>query len=134
MNIEILDENDNCPQLHIDSSLLLINRDTNSRIQLFHLYATDQDEHSNGKITFELSPSTSPSFVELFPNGTLRIRTDSESIQDNIITILHIQIRDHGQPTPCLIVETLRLFFGTNRTDWGLVKKNHQHYDSALVG
>ena len=124
-SIEILDENDNCPQLHIETSFLLINRDVTSNDFLLHLIASDNDQGSNGQITFELSSSTSPSFVRLHPNGTLFLQTNSSSIEKDSSVVLHVQIRDHGQPTPCLIVETLRLFIGSNRTDWLMVLNNN---------
>ena len=116
--IEIIDENDNCPQLHIETSFILINRDISSNDFLIHLIGSDDDQGSNGHISFELSSSTSPPFINLYPNGTLFIQTNSSLIHDDLLIVLHIQIRDHGQPTPCLIVETLRLFIGSNRTDW----------------
>ena len=129
--IDILDENDHCPQLHIETSFLLINRDITSTDFLLHLIASDNDQGPNGEISFELSSSTSPSFVRLHSNGTLFIQTNSTLIRDDSLIILHIQIRDHGQPTPCLIVETLRLFIGSNRTDWMLVLKNND--EASLV-
>lgn len=131
LDIDVLDENDNCPQLHLDSSLIVINRDRQKPQTSIHLQATDQDENFNGKITFELS--SSPSFVNLFSNGTLVVDTESSAIQENTIVILHIQIRDHGEPTPCLIIESLRLFIGTNQTDWNIVMKNYQHLHSSTV-
>jgi hypothetical protein len=130
-SIEILDENDNCPQLHIETSFLLINRDITSNDFLIHLIASDNDQGLNSQITFELSSSTSPSFVNLYSNGTLFLQTNSNLIDDNSLIVLHIQIRDHGQPTPCLIVETLRLFIGSNRTDWFTVLKNND--ETSLV-
>lgn len=137
LSIEILDENDHCPQLHLDSTFFMINRDLSPHEHLIHLLATDHDQDRNGKITFELSPSTSPSFITLFPNGTLFIQTDSDLIEENTVMVLYVQIRDHGEPTPCRIVETLRFFFGSNQTDWKTVMKNNQpeHYrpETALV-
>ena len=133
LSIEVLDENDHCPQLHLDSSFLMLNRDLLPSSYLTHLLATDLDQALNGQITFELSPSTAPSFIHLYDNGTLLVRTDSDLIEENSLIVLHVQIRDHGQPTPCLIVETLRLFFGSNRTDWRTVVKNNHHYDTAMV-
>jgi hypothetical protein len=130
-SIEILDENDNCPQLHIETSFLLINRDITSNDFLIHLIASDNDQGLNGQITFELSTSTSPSYVNLYPNGTLFLQTNSSLIHDDSLIVLHVQIRDHGQPTPCLIVETLRLFIGSNRTDWLTVIKNND--EASLV-
>jgi hypothetical protein len=132
-SIEILDENDHCPQLHIDSSFLIINRDITPNYFQTHLIASDNDKDLNGKITFELSPSTSPGFINLYPNGTLIVQTDSNLIIEDSIIVLHVQIRDHGQPTPCLIVETLRVFIGSNRTDWITVLKNNNNYDTSLV-
>ena len=133
ISIEILDENDHCPQLHIESSFLMINRDITLKTFLIHLIASDKDKDLNGNLTFELSPSTSPLFVNLYSNGTLIIQTDSDLITDDSLIILHVQIRDHGQPTPCLIVETLRLFFGTNKTDWVTVVKNNNYVDTSSV-
>lgn len=124
-DIEILDENDNCPQLHIESTFILINRDITSTDFVLHLIASDNDADLNGQITFELSSLTSPSYVFLHPNGTLIIQTNSSFISNDLLLLLHIQIRDHGQPTPCLIVETLRLLLGSNRTDWAMVLKNN---------
>ena len=133
-SINILDENDHCPQLHIESLFLMINRDTISNYFLTHLIASDNDKDLNGKITFELSPSTSPDFIHLYSNGTLIIQTDSNLILDDSILLLHVQIRDHGQPTPCLIVETLRVFIGSNRTDWiTVLKNNNNNHDTSLV-
>ena len=131
--IEILDENDHCPQLHLESSFLMINRDSTEQSVHIHLIASDHDKDLNGNITFQLSPSTSPSFIHLFSNGTLEIHTTSNLIADDSLIVLHIQIRDHGQPTPCLIVETLRLFIGSNRTDWTSVVKNNRYDDTSLV-
>jgi hypothetical protein len=132
--IEILDENDHCPQLHIESSFLMINRDITSKYFLTHLIASDYDKDLNGKITFELSPSTSPLFINLYSNGTLIVHTDSHLIIDNSLIILHVQIRDYGQPTPCLVVETLRLFIGSNNTDWiTVIKNNNNNDDTSLV-
>lgn len=131
MTIDILDENDHCPQLHIETSFLLINRDITSNDFLIHLIASDNDQGMNGEISFELSSSTSPPFVHLYSNGTLFIQTNSTLIRDDSLLVLHVQIRDHGQPTPCLIVETLRLFIGSNRTDWLMVLKNND--EASLV-
>ena len=131
--IEILDENDHCPQLHLDSSFLMINRDSIDKSVHIHLIASDLDKDLNGNISFQLSPSTSPSFIHLSSNGTLEIQTNSNLIADDSLIVLHIQIRDHGQPTPCLIVETLRLFLGSNRTDWVSVVKNNRYDDTSLV-
>ncbi|CAF4249621.1 unnamed protein product, partial [Adineta steineri] len=97
-----------------------------------HLSASDDDKDYNGNITFQLSPSTSPSFINLLSNGTLIVKTDSNLINDNSLVVLHVQIRDHGEPTPCLIVETLRLFIGSNTTDWITVVKNNNHDDTSL--
>jgi hypothetical protein len=130
-SIEILDENDNCPQLHIETSFILINRDITLNNFFLHLIASDNDQDLNGQITFELSSLTSPSFIYLYSNGTLFIQTNSSLIHDDSLITLHIQIRDHGQPTPCLIVETLRLFIGSNRTDWLTVLKNND--EASLV-
>ncbi|CAF4033820.1 unnamed protein product, partial [Rotaria sp. Silwood1] len=47
--------------------------------------------------------------------------------------ILHVQIRDHGKPIPCLIVETLRLFIGSNRTDWLNILKKYNYYDETSL-
>lgn len=133
LSIEILDENDHCPQLHLDSSLLMINRDSQEKNFQIHLIASDHDKDLNGDITFQLSPSTSPSFIHLYSNGTLEVQTNSNLIQEDSLIVLHIQIRDHGQPIPCLIVETLRLFIGSNRTDWITVIKNNNYEDTSLV-
>ncbi len=132
IDIEILDENDNCPQLHIDSSFIIINRDLTSNYFLLHLRASDNDKDLNGNITFQLSSSTSLSFINLYSNGTLLIQTNSNLIYDNSLIVLHIQISDHGQPTPCFIVEKLRLFIGTNKTDWLNVIKNNNYDDTSL--
>ncbi|CAF1220075.1 unnamed protein product [Rotaria magnacalcarata] len=131
--IEVLDENDNCPQLHIETTFLMINRDITKKKFLMHLIASDNDQDANGQITFELSPSTSPSFVVLHSNGTLAVQTSSNLIQDDSLVSLHVQIRDHGEPIPCLIVETLRLFIGSNRTDWFNVLKKYNSYDEASL-
>ena len=131
--IEILDENDHCPQLHIDTSFIIINRDITQKYFIIHLIASDKDYGSNGRITLELSPLTSPPFIYLYPNGTLLVQTDSNLINDDSLIIIHVQIRDHGRPTPCLIVETLRLFVGSNRTDWLTVLKNNNHDDEASL-
>jgi hypothetical protein len=96
-----------------------------------HLIASDNDKDLNGEITFELLSSTSLSFINLYSNGTLLIQTNSSLINNDSLIILHIQIRDHGQPTPCLIIETLRLFIGSNRTDWLNVLKNND--ETSLV-
>lgn len=133
ITIEILDENDNCPQLNIESPFMMINRDIMHEHFLMNLIASDYDSGLNGNITFELSPLTSPTFVQLHPNGTLIVQTDSSLITDDSLILLHVQIRDHGQPTPCLIVETLRLFIGTNRTDWLTVVKNNNYDDRSFV-
>lgn len=133
ISIEILDENDNCPQLHIDSTFLTINRDETSTHFPIRLVAFDNDTDRNGNVTFELSPSTAPSFVKLYSNGTLIVQTNSKSIIDESLIVLHIRIRDHGQPTPCLIVETLRLFIGSNRTNWLAVIKNNNFDDMSFV-
>jgi len=129
--IEILDENDHCPQLHIESSFIMINRDIISKEFLINLIASDKDKDLNGNITFQLSPTTSPLFVNLYSNGTLIVNTDSDLIIDDSIVLLHVQIRDYGQPTPCLIVETLRLFIGTNKTDWITVGKTYNYDDTS---
>lgn len=132
-SIKILDENDNCPQLHIETSFILINRDITKKNFVMHLIASDNDEDLNGQIIFELSPSTSPPFISLFSNGTLIVQTNSKLIQDESLITLHIQIRDHGQPIPCLIVETLRLYIGSNRTNWITVLKTNHFYDEASM-
>jgi protocadherin alpha len=126
LTIEILDENDHCPQLHIETSFIMINRDITQNNFILHLIASDNDQGSNGEIKFELSPLTSPSFIRLYSNGTLFIQTNSSLIQEESLIVLHVQIRDQGQPTPCLVVETLRLFIGSNRTDWLTVLRNNQ--------
>ena len=59
--------------------------------------------------------------------------TDSDLIEENAVMILYVHIRDHGEPRPCRIVETLRLFFGSNQTDWRTVMKNNHHHETALV-
>lgn len=134
LSIEVLDENDHCPQLHLDSTFFMINRDLFPTYHFIHLLATDHDQDRNGKIIFELSPSTAPSYITLFGNGTLLIRTDSDLVEENTVMILYVQIRDHGEPTPCRIVETLRLFFGSNQTDWKIVMKNNQqHHDHSEI-
>lgn len=133
LSIEILDENDHCPQLHMDSSFLMINRDLTLKPYQLHLIASDHDKDLNGNISFQLSPSTSPSFIQLYSNGTLEVQTNSLSIPEDSLIVLHIQIRDYGQPTPCLIVETLRLFIGSNRTDWNAVVRNNNYEDTSLV-
>ncbi|CAF1276856.1 unnamed protein product [Adineta steineri] len=132
ISIDILDENDHCPRLHIESSFIIINRDLTPKYFHIHLSASDDDKDYNGNITFQLSPSTSPSFINLLSNGTLIVKTDSNLINDNSLVVLHVQIRDHGEPTPCLIVETLRLFIGSNTTDWITVVKNNNHDDTSL--
>ncbi|CAF1141511.1 unnamed protein product [Rotaria sordida] len=133
LSINILDENDNCPQLHIETSFIMINRDITKNQFLIHLIASDNDQDLNGQITFELSPLTSPSFIKLYLNGTLIIKTNSNLIYDDSLIILHVQIRDHGQPIPCLIVETLRLFIGSNQTDWLTILKKNNNYDDASL-
>lgn len=138
LSIDILDENDNCPELHLENPFIMLNRDHRTADPfMLHLLASDQDQDSNGEITFELSSSTSPSFVHLHPNGTMRVQTRSPVIPDDSLFVLHVQIRDHGHPTPCLIVETLRLFIGSNRTDWARVSRHHQQRriddEAALV-
>jgi hypothetical protein len=133
VSIEVLDENDHCPQLHIESSFIIINRDLTPKSFIIHLIASDNDKDSNGNITFELSPVTSPNYIHLSPNGTLIVRTDSHLIVDNSLVVLHVQIRDQGQPTPCLIVETLRLFIGSNTTDWVTIVKKNNYDDTSLV-
>jgi hypothetical protein len=132
ISIEILDENDHCPQLHIDSSFIIINRDITFNYFLIHLIASDNDKDLNGNITFQLSPLTSPSFIHLYSNGTLEVQTNSNLIEDDSLIVLHIQISDQGQPIPCSIVETLRLFIGSNRTDWITVIKNNNYDDTSL--
>jgi hypothetical protein len=132
-SIEILDENDHCPQLHIETSFLMINRDITQTDFQIDLIASDNDDNGNGQITFELSPLTSPSFITLYSNGTLFIQTNSTLIENDSLIVLHVQIRDHGQPTPCLIVETLRLFIGSNRTDWLTVLKSNNNDEASLV-
>jgi hypothetical protein len=132
ISIEILDENDHCPQLHIDSSFIIINRDLTPNNFFLHLIASDNDKNLNGNITFQLSPTTSPIFINLYLNGTLYVQTNSNLIQNDSLILLHIQIRDYGQPTPCFIVETLRLFIGSNKTDWINIIKNN-HYDDTLL-
>ncbi|UJR27627.1 hypothetical protein I4U23_008908 [Adineta vaga] len=132
ISIEILDENDHCPQLHIESSFIIINRDLTPKLFLIHLIATDNDKDSNGNVTFELSPVTSPEYIHLSLNGTLSVQTNSNIIVDNSLILLHVQIRDQGQPTPCLIVETLRLFIGSNTTDWITIVKNNNYEDTSL--
>lgn len=132
ISIEILDENDHCPQLHLDSSFIIINRDITPNLFLLHLIATDNDKDLNGNITFQLSPSTSPLYIHLYSNGTLEVQTNSKLISNNSFIVLHIQIRDYGQPTPCFIVETLRLFIGTNQTDWQTILKNNNYHDTSL--
>ena len=134
ITIDVLDENDHCPQLHLDSSFILINRDLihNSHF-LMHLIATDKDQNANGNLTFQLSPSTSLLFVHLYANGTLEIQLNSNWILNETFFILHIQIRDHGQPTPCFIVETLKVFVGNNRTDWMKIIQNYQSVNASLV-
>jgi len=131
--IDILDENDHCPQLHIESTFLLINRDITSNEFVLHLIASDNDDGLNGQITFELSTLTSPSYVRLHANGTLVIQMNSSLITDDLLLLLHVQIRDHGQPTPCLIVESLRLFIGSNRTDWSMVLKTNDEESLVLL-
>lgn len=125
--IEILDENDHCPQLHIETTFMMVNRDITTEYFIVHLIATDKDEGSNGQITFGL-PSSSP-FIVLHPNGTLIVQTHSALIDDDSIVTLPVQIRDHGQPTSCLVVETLRLYVGSNRTDWPAVLHAHKKQD-----
>ncbi|UJR21702.1 hypothetical protein I4U23_024779 [Adineta vaga] len=132
-SIEILDENDNCPQLHIERSFIMINRDITQQDFLMHLIASDNDQGQNGQIIFELSSHTAPSFIYLYSNGTLFVQTNSSLIQEESLIILHIQISDHGQPTPCLIVETLRLFLGSNRTDWLTVLKKNDQISSNFI-
>lgn len=134
ISIEVLDENDHCPQLHIETSFIMINRDITRKIFVMHLIASDNDQGANGKLSFELSPLTSHSFINLYPNGTLFIQLDSKLIQDDALIVLHVQIRDHGQPIPCLIVEVLRFFIGSNRTDWlTIFKKNNNYNEASLV-
>lgn len=131
LSISILDENDHCPQLHIESPFIMINRDINQQDFSLHLIASDNDEDVNGQVTFELSPLTAPSFVRLHANGTLLVQTNSSLIEDEQVVVLHVQISDHGQPTPCLIVETLRFFLGSNRTDWSAVLKHNDQAPSV---
>ncbi|CAF0828535.1 unnamed protein product [Rotaria sp. Silwood1] len=135
ISIEILDENDHCPQLHIESSFIMINRDITQKYFLINLIAYDNDTHLNGNITFELlslSSSISSSYINLYSNGTLSVQTDSNLIKNDSLILLHIQIRDHGQPKPCRIVETLRLFIGSNKTNWLNIVKNN-NYDSRSL-
>ncbi|CAF2736150.1 unnamed protein product [Rotaria sp. Silwood2] len=132
IEIKILDENDHCPKLHIDSSLIMINRDITKKNFLINLIAFDNDTNSNGNVTFELSPSTAPLFINLYSNGTLIVQTDSNLINDDSLILLYVQIRDHGQPIPCRIVETLRLFIGSNKTNWLNIIKNNNFDDRSL--
>ncbi|CAF0939092.1 unnamed protein product [Rotaria sordida] len=132
ISIEILDENDHCPQLNIESPFIMINRDMTRKFFLINLIAFDNDTNLNGNITFELSPLTSPLFINLYSNGTLIVQTDSNLIIDDSLILLHVQIRDHGQPTPCLIVETLRLVIGSNQTNWSNIVKNNNYDDRSL--
>jgi hypothetical protein len=111
----------------------MINRDITPSSFQIHLIASDHDKDFNGNITFQLSPSTSPLFIHLYSNGTLDVQTNSNLIQEDSLIVLHIQIRDHGQPIPCFIVETLRVFMGSNRTDWRTVIKNNNYEDTSLV-
>lgn len=125
--IEILDDNDHCPQLHIETTFMMVNRDITTEYFIVHLIATDKDEGPNGQVTFGL-PSSSP-FITLYPNGTLIVQTNSTLIVDDSIVTLPVQIRDHGQPTSCLVVETLRLYVGSNRTDWSAVLHANKKQD-----
>lgn len=114
--IDLLDVNDNCPELHLENSFLMINRDLFVDHYHLQLIGTDADLNDNGKITFQLS--TSLPFIQLYPNGTLIIETKSKIMRDDSYFIIHIQMRDHGRPTPCFTAETLRFYLGSNRTDW----------------
>ena len=111
----------------------MINRDITQKDFQIHLIASDNDDGLNGQITFELSPLTSPSYITLYSNGTLFIQTNSNLIHNDSLIVLHVQIRDHGQPTPCLIVETLRLYIGSNQTDWLTVLKSNNNDEASLV-
>jgi hypothetical protein len=133
ISIEILDENDNCPQLHKDSSFLMINRDVTPKLFLTHLIAIDNDKNLNQNVTFQLLPATSPPFIYLHSNGTLIVQTDSNVIHDNLLFILQIQIHEYNQPKLCFIPVTLRLFIGSNRTNWTAISQNSHYQDNASV-
>lgn len=127
VTIDLLDANDHCPELHLENSFMMINRDLFPQNYVLHLIATDADLGLNGQVTFQLS-STLP-FVQLHPNGTLILTMKSKMIRDDSYFILHLQVRDHGHPTPCLVAQTLRFYLGSNRTDWLMVLHQYQKVD-----
>ncbi|CAF0804287.1 unnamed protein product [Didymodactylos carnosus] len=116
--VTIIDVNDNCAELDSSSkSLIMINRDL-TPIFIRQLHATDNDIQANGNITFDLintNPNNNSYYVKLYSNGSLVIQ--SLSMDDGYITV-NIQIRDYGEPIPCIVSETIMLYIGSNRTDW----------------
>ena len=125
--IEVLDENDNCPKLKLENPFLMINRDLLTDQYVVQLHAVDRDADANGQVSFEsLSSSTSPAFAQIFPNGTLLVDVHSNLVQHESFLTLHVHLRDYGQPMSCIIAETLRLFIGSNRTNWSNVFKLHE--------
>ena len=91
LSTEILDENDHCPQLRIESSFIMINRDITQRLFL-RLIASDNDQGSNGQIIFELTSSTSPSLIYFYSNGILFMQRDSSFINNDSLIFLHVQM------------------------------------------
>ena len=124
LTIELGDVNDNCPELRLPNAFLMINRDLFAEHYRLQLIGSDADLNDNGKITFHCF--SSPPFVHLHPNGTLIIDTQSKSIADESYFLLHIELRDRGRPTPCVTAATLRIFLGSNRTDWLDVLQRYQ--------
>lgn len=127
LSIDVLDENDHCPEFHFDNSFLMINRDLPIDRYVLDLNATDRDLDENGRLTFQLLSSSIFNFGQILPNGTFIVDLNKVSTINESFVVVHFQIRDHGQPVPCKIIESFRLFIGSNQTDWLKVLETQQN-------
>ncbi|KAM4875288.1 protocadherin alpha-8 isoform 1-T1 [Thomomys bottae] len=96
--VEVLDMNDNAPQLTLTSLSLLISEDTQPGTVVTLLNVFDRDSGNNGQVTCSLSPDTPFKLVSTFKNYyslVLESSLDRESVSAYQVVVT---ARDGGSP------------------------------------
>jgi len=120
IHINILDENDHYPVfdnsinnareqfVFINKSSSLIRRhDVNHNIFIARIYATDEDEGSNGFINYYFTNNDNYAFFHLYSNGTIVLYNQNNL---HLPYRLEIYARDQGNPVPFNSKESIVIY------------------------
>nr|XP_020043466.1 protocadherin alpha-10-like [Castor canadensis] len=97
--VEILDENDNSPEIVVTSLSLPVKEDTQSGTVIALVSVSDQDSGANGQVTCSLTPTVPFKLVSTFKNYyslVLDGELDRETISDYKVVVT---ARDGGSPS-----------------------------------